>query len=373
MFNFGLLNFISMSKNFFEKPFDEDTLVKLEMYGDYVRKWAPVFLARKRPFVYTINIFDFFSGVGCDSEGTHGSPMLTINILMEFEEYLKREELSINVYLNDYNPIYCERLKENIDSLNFDRANINIEILNKDFKVAFNKLRPKMTKAANLIFLDQFGIKYITKEFFEKLIKIPTTDILFFVSSATFKRFSRDKNISKVIGINPKVVEKTPSTHIHKLVCEKYRSFIPQNYNYGIAPFSIKKGANVYGLIFGSGHLLGMEKFLEVCWNNDKLTGEANFDIQGERINKATPFLFQEMNKSSKIDLFQKELKNKILNKEISNDLEIYLFMINSGFLGQHVRPVIKELKDQIILKQPAFKYSTVYRRNREPKEIIIR
>lgn len=362
-----------MSKDFFDKPFDEDTIIKLEMYGDYVRKWAPVFLANQKPFVYTINIMDFFSGVGCDSNGTPGSPILAINILMEYAELLKRKELSINVFFNDYNAEYCRRLEENIKTLEFDRENINIEILNKHFEEAFETLRPRMEKAANLLFLDQFGIKYVTKDFFQELIKVPYTDSLFFISSATYKRFCRDENISEIIGLDPQTVQETPSTHIHRLVTETYDSFIPDGFNYGVAPFSIKKGANVYGLIFGSSHPLGMEKFLEVCWDKDKLTGEANFDIEGKGINQQAPFLFGEMNTPSKIEVFQRELRDKILSREIKNDKDIYFFMINKGFLGQHVRPVIQELKNgKIELKHPSFKCNTVLNREREPKEIKI-
>ncbi len=363
-----------MSQDFFEKPFDQETLVKLKLYEDYLMKWIPVFVATNKSFVNTINIFDFFSGAGCDSEGILGSPLLALKSLMEYSSYIKEKDLSINLFLNDYNVDYCERLLKNIEEFNYDNEQINVQVYNQHFENAYDMLRPKMDDSANLIFLDQFGIKYVSKNLFQQLTKIPFTDILFFISSATFKRFSKDENISEVIEIDPERVENTLSTHIHKLVTEQYASFIPEDVSYGIAPFSIKKGSNVYGLIFGSGHPLGMEKFLEVCWEKDELTGEANFDIEGEGINKDAPFLFQEMNVPSKIEVFQNELKGKILRREVKNDVEIYLYMINNGFLGQHVRPVIQELKQEgrIKISHPSFKCSTVLNKNRKPKTITI-
>ena len=363
-----------MNKDFFKKPFDEDTLIKLEMYEDYVRKWAPVFLAVHRPFVFTINIFDFFSGVGCDPNGVEGSPLIAIKVLMEYAIHLKREELTVNLYFNDYNAEYCDQLNKNIEELEFDRNNIKVHIHNMDFMDAFESLSPMMEDSANLIFLDQFGVKYISKEFFQRLIKIKHTDILFFISSATFKRFSRDEAISKIIGIDPKIVAKTPATHIHKLVTDVYDSFIPEGFNYGIAPFSIKKGVNVYGLIFGSGHPLGLEKFLEVCWSKNGTNGEANFDIEGDERRERAPSLFPELNIDSKIVAFQKKIEEKILSKEINDDMEMYFFMLNSGFLGEHVRPVINKLKKEkrIVISNPAFKCKTILNRNREPKKIII-
>lgn len=363
-----------MSKDFFDKPFNEDTIVKLEMYGDYIKKWLPVFLATKNPFLYKINIMDFFAGAGYDGNGSAGSPILAIKALMEYSDYFNKKIFSINVYLNDKNIEYCKRLEKNIDALDFDRDNINITIINKEFQDAFQSLEPEMKKAANLLFLDQFGVKYITKKFFKHLIQIPHTDSLFFISSATYKRFCQDENISSIIGLDPQIVQDTPATHIHRLVTETYDSFIPDGFNYGVAPFSIKKGSNIYGLIFGSGHPLGMEKFLEVCWEKDKNTGEANFDIEGTGIDQATPYLFNEMNTPTKVEVFQQELKEKILSGELKTDRDIYFYMINNGFLGKHVYPVIKILKDSkvIELKFPSFKCNTVLSRRRKPRIIKI-
>jgi hypothetical protein len=45
-------------------------------------------------------------------------------------------------------------------------------------------------------------------------------------------------------------------------VLEKYRSLIPVNSDLRIFPFSIRKASNIYGIIFGSKHILGVENFL---------------------------------------------------------------------------------------------------------------
>lgn len=98
------------NNNFFDLPFDEETLIKLNLYEEYLRKWIPVFLATERPFVRTINIFDFFSGVGKDVNNMPGSPLIALSVLMEYSEYLKRPNFRINLYLNDYNADYYKRL-----------------------------------------------------------------------------------------------------------------------------------------------------------------------------------------------------------------------------------------------------------------------
>lgn len=57
------------SKNLFEKPFDDGTLDKLEIFKDYFKEWLPVFISKKDPFWKEIQIFDFFAGQGKDSVG----------------------------------------------------------------------------------------------------------------------------------------------------------------------------------------------------------------------------------------------------------------------------------------------------------------
>lgn len=360
------------NKDFFDLPFDEETLIKLNIYEEYLRKWIPVFLAADKPFVKTINIFDFFSGVGKDINNILGSPLIAISVLMEYKDYLKRKDISINLYLNDYSNEYYKRLLHNIGSFNYDRDNINIEIFNLDFRIAYEQLKKNFKNSANLIFLDQFGVKYVDKKLFQELIEYKVTDLLFFVSSSTFKRFSSDDNINSIIELTSDKVEELKPSEIHRTIKDQYESFVPVGKQYWLAPFSIKKGTNIYGLIFGTGHPLGVEKFLEVCWAADTLTGEANFDIEGKSINPDTPSLFAEMNIPTKIQNFEFELEKAILAGTLNSDKEVYSFMLRNGFLGHHVTPVIQKLRSKKIIefKNPSFKCSTVWKKLREPKEI---
>jgi len=361
-----------MSKDFFDKPFEEETLTKLELYKNYVEKWLPVFIVKPKLVASNVNVFDFFAGAGRDIEGTEGSPIIAINMATSYQQLIARPDLKLSIYFNDYEIDICKKLKNNIDALDFDRNNINVHISQEDFRVAFDRLKPKMKNAANLLFLDQFGVKFVTPKLFLEIVDMPMTDMLFFISSSTFNRFAEHENVKKVLKISKEEIKNRPFSHIHKVVLEKYRTLIPKGKEYYLVPFSIKRGANIYGLIFGSGHLLGLQKFLEVCWKKDTLTGQANFDMEGEQIDPTRPRLFAAMNIPKKVDLFKKDLKDKILNKELQSDRDIYLHIITNGFIGQHAREVLKELKGEIECKNPSFNYRTVMKKNRLPSTIKI-
>src|SRR5690606_28512521 len=66
-----------MVDNFHNKPFDEATKLKLEIFGECFREWLPVFI--HNPSISRIYIYDFFAGSGKDCDGNYGSPLILLN------------------------------------------------------------------------------------------------------------------------------------------------------------------------------------------------------------------------------------------------------------------------------------------------------
>jgi three-Cys-motif partner protein len=334
-----------VARDIHKLPFDEGTRAKLAIFRDYIRQWLPVFIAKREIIWSTINIYDFFSGPGSDCHGTQGTPVIILEELAPFLEEIKAKNLTVNLYFNEYDATKAGLLIKKIEGYRGGPYNIVVESL--DFKESFERQYPLMRKphCANLLFLDQNGIKHITEDVFHKIVALKTTDFLFFVSSSTVKRFSDHPSIAQHIKLNTEDVEKTPYHKIHRLVTDYYRSLIPKEKSYFLASFSLKKNAGLYGLIFGSAHVLGIEKFLNTCWTIDPDRGEANFDIDGDNLRPGQGDLFTgEVAKPKKVDLFEQELRAKIITSEFSNDREIYLFTIMNGFTPAHARKVLSRL-----------------------------
>lgn len=339
-----------MAKDIHIKPFDEGTKAKLAIFQDYLREWLPIFTKRKEVFWKTINIYDFFAGPGYDLLGVKGTPLLIIDELENHLEAINQKKLNVNLYFNEYAVNKCNELKQKLKDLELNDKPYKIEVESLDFKVAFDKNAINMAKhgVTNLVFLDQNGIKHISEDIFKYLINVKRTDFLFFISSSTIKRFCDHPNIIQHINLSTEEVEKKPYHQIHRLVLDYYRSLIPINKELYLAPFSLKKGANVYGLIFGSSHVLGIEKFLTTCWKLDPDRGEANFDIDNDNIKEGQLDLFSgELDKPKKIEVFEKILAEKILDSSLKTDKDIYLFVITIGFLPSHAKLVIKSLIDK--------------------------
>lgn len=343
-----------MAKDIHADEFPESTQVKLSLFKDYLNEWLPVFISAKKIYWKTINIFDFFAGPGTDAEGNEGSPLIITNALISYYEELIKNGINLTVFLNEKDFNKFKLLKNKIMFENDDLKPYSTIVENLDFEDAFKSHYSGMNNrdSVNLIFLDQYGIKYIDQDLFHKLIILPRTDFIFFISSSIIKRFSSHANILKYINLSPDQIQNTPVEKINRLLVNYYKSLIPHEKEYYLSSFSIKKKSNVYGLIFGSGHILGIEKFLKTCWRHDPERGEANFDIDGDNYVPGQMDLFtREVAKPKKLKIFETELRSKIINCEIKNNRDLYLFTLTNGFLPKHSRAILDKMyADKIIL-----------------------
>lgn len=93
---------------------------------------------------------------------------------------------------------------------------------------------------------------------------------------------------------------------------------IPANKKYYLHSFTIQKGSNYYGLIFGSAHSLGMEKFVKVCWKEDRQAGESNCNLYND-FEPGT--LFYDPQITNKKRRIFKEIKDRILDSTINDNI----------------------------------------------------
>ncbi len=338
--------------NFFSEPFDDGTKVKLAVFKEYLREWLPTFIKGKEISWKEIYIYDFFAGEGKDSKGNYGSSSIIISELKNHYDAIIEKGLKINVLFNDISSKRIDELKEFVNSIE-PSAPYSIIYHNKDFRVLFEELYREIVDkkdAPRLMFIDQFGIKNVTNDLFIKLTYLKRTDFLFFISSSFVRRFSENNEFTRYLSVSKETFVDSEPLHSHRVICNYYKNLIGDR-EYFIAPFSIKKGPNIYGLIFGSSHSLGIEKFLRVGWGINPTTGDANFNIDEELIADGVYSLFSEDNKPKKLKYFERVLKEKIINKTLSTNKQIYYFAFDYECLPKHANVIIKQLIKENVIK----------------------
>ncbi len=357
-----------MADDFHDKPFDEGTLSKLQLFELYAREWLPVFLSKTEPTWREVHVFDFFAGPGTDVSGEFGSPLRILRQIDSFRDLAGFSKTSIAVHFSDESKTKIEKLKANVRSKGFEIPGVELDIRALRFASAFGHAKEILQRdsAAKLVFADQCGVDQISDDVFRSLVNYPTCDFMFFISSSTLHRFREHPAICQ------KIKRPDDYYHVHRAVLDYYRGLLPKRRQHFLAPFSIKKGSNIYGVIFGSGHPLGMEKFLRVAWETDELNGEADFDINREDILPGEMLLPLDEFRPSKVTAFERDLEKTIRDGKCPNELEAALKCFEHGVTCKHARPVLKKLKKEGVINLDFEVPSTAGRHLRQPRPIAL-
>lgn len=308
-------------KDLHDSPFDEGTIAKLEIFEDYAQAWIPTFVMQGIP---KICVFDFFAGTGYDKNGVAGSAIRILGKIKEQLRFIFQKNVRIEVYLNEYEPdkkvqkkfellknACFKYLEENKD---VGRA-IKIHYFNENFEDLFPKLLNEIKKFPSLVYLDQNGIKFLADKYLLQFEQLDQTDFIYFVSSSYFKWLGNTNEFKKHVVLDVQELRNNPYKFIHKNVIEQLRKKLPVGSTLKLYPFSLKKGVNIFGIVFGAKHPLAVEKFLNIAWKRNPINGNANFDIDDDS-KKAQLDIF-EGKKLTKIEQFQNTFKRKVLSGEI--------------------------------------------------------
>jgi three-Cys-motif partner protein len=323
-----------MAKDINKEIFSEGTLRKLDIFAKCFREWFPVFI--NNPFTKGIYIVDFFAGSGMDAKGNLGSPLLLLNeargancgycntvsknskkVFFAFNENNKQKEAelesNIKAFMDQCIKNNCNRDKCIYSYSNFGQYDFK-DVFYRD--TMFTKILIK-NDSAKFILLDQYGFSQVDEDVFLKMVDSPYTDFIFFISSSFIKRFKEVPYTKKYIDTEKIPFNESDPKECHRLIADYFQKLIPKEKEYYIHHFSIKKGPNYYGLIFGTNHTLGMEKFLKVCWKQDKFSGESDFNIDND---EPVDSLFYTGETTHKKERVKDDIKAKILSGEITDN-----------------------------------------------------
>jgi three-Cys-motif partner protein len=270
-----------------------------------------------------------------------GSPLILINELVSQRASIEQRRHDIVILFNDQDATKIDSLKRLCTEKSLPWRP-RFESL--DFADAFKKVKNEIGKYPSLVFIDQNGVKHITRDIFNTLTGAVTTDFLFFVASSFTWRFG------ELLAPEIDFPENVLYTDVHRVLADKYRDWAPKEMFIG--HFSIKKKSNIYGLIFGSHHWRGMQKFLEIVWKLDPACGEADYEIESEAVQGEMYFEAGKTGfKKRKIEIFQEQLSHLITNRTLATDKTVFLHCLTSGFLPRVAKDVYIRLRDDGVLK----------------------
>lgn len=333
-------------KDINKKPFDEGTLLKLDIFRKCFREWFPVFIFNS--YIKSIYVYDLFAGSGKDSVNNPGSPLILLEEArgdqgMHCLTLNESPNKSVYFAFNEKEKQKFEELKYNTDTWLSDCQKScplasgcihkgHLFHKNAEFKTVFetegfNRVLSD-SKSAKFIILDQYGFSQVTENVFDKLIHAPNTDFIFFISSSTVRRFKEHPSVQAYLDTNSISFNENNPKECHRAIASYFKGLVPDNLEYYIKSFTIQKGSNYYGLILGSAHSLGMEKFVKVCWAEDPLAGESNCNINNDF---EVGSLFYESGMSNIKNEVSEALEKRIVSGEIRSNITGLKWVLSQG------------------------------------------
>ncbi len=331
-------------------PFDETTITKLEIFEDYAEAWIPTFVMQD--YFDELHIFDFFAGPGYDTNGIPGSPIRFLTKVSSFLGRFLSTKTKVVLHLNEYEPDKSnqnkfELLKKNCEEFLLENPKLkyftNLEYYNEDTEILFFKLLDKISKFPSLVYLDQNGVKFISKQFVLELEKLKGVDFIYYSSSSYFWRYGGTVEFRKIIEFDMEELKRNKYQNIHRIVISKLKEAIPKNSELKLFPFSLKKGSNIYGIIFCAKHFRAVDKFLDIAWKRNRTNGEADFDIDEDKV-KGQLDMFVEK-KLTKVEKFKTELEGLILYKKLQSNADVLIYTYENGHIPQQAKEVLISLK----------------------------
>jgi three-Cys-motif partner protein len=342
-------NWVVGNTGFHSKPFDDGTIAKLQIFELYAQEWIPVFVSQTEPKFNEMHIFDFFCGPGSDTTGVHGSPLRILNQLRAYHQngMAGWNKVRIVAHFYDESEDKIAALKAILRQPEWGIPGVEVDCRPTRFQNAIADHASLLSdiRYAKLLIIDQFGVDEVSDAVFKKLINFVTTDFIFFLSSSTLHRFRNHP------AIKQKIEKPEDSYDVHRAAVNYYRKLVPPNDEVYLGSFSIKKRSNIYGLIFGSRHPLGIHKFLQVAWAKDKFAGEANFDIERENIQAGEGILPLDVMRPKKVQQFEADLENALRTGQLKTEADVARFCIEAGMTCQHSASVIRKLKTENVIE----------------------
>lgn len=210
-------------------------------------------------------------------------------------------------------------------------------------------------KIGKFVLLDQYGFKHIDDAVFKQLVGFPKTDFIFFISTSNISRFKEQDCVQKYFKTEHICFDEGKPMECHSKMADYFRRLAGDDYY--IHHFTIQKGSNYWGLIFGTGHSYGMEKFLKVCWRQDPNSGESSFNKNNDLdVND----LFYNPEHTVKKVTIKKAVETAIMDCEICDNITGFEFVMKMGGEPKLFTDVVKQMEaDNKIIREGNLNYSS--------------
>lgn len=331
---------------------------KVNFYQSYLERYLSIMSVTQ--FFDTINIFDVFCGRGEYDDGGLGSPIRAVETIIKIKKE-KNSDLKVNLFLNDAQKKYVERVKAYIEDHFPDyKKYCTIRFLNYKAEELFGKICEYVAytkkNERNFFFIDPYGYKNISRSLLSRLMSNKRTEILLFLPISFMHRFryyALNKDDKKAQRLKEFIQEFFPPDHP---VCMEEEMYVMNyiealtdafslNHTYYTTNYFIERDArNYFALFFICNNLLGLEKAVETKWALDEEHGRGFHQDEQQKDHQLD--LFEDWLKIEKAKARNEYLRLRLMNflrLRCRSNAEVYTFTLRMGYMPKHANELLRE------------------------------
>ena len=272
-------------------PLDSHTAAKHRVLRAYLDGWLPVLGHQaQRAVSYgddqpRLLLVDGFAGPGRYETGEPGSPLIMLDALLSHQSFEELRGVQFTFFFIEHDEDRVEHLRGEIGALGELPDNVSIEIEHGEFESTFaSVIDPIIELGAHLIptfaFIDPFGYSSASMSITGRLLDFPRCETLFFLPVSFIHRFvgreGQETALTSLFGTDKwqgaiPLQGEARTAYLLELFERQLERSGGVKF---VRSFQLRtQDGQDYRLVFGLGHLKGLEFAKNAMWSVDPVAG----------------------------------------------------------------------------------------------------
>jgi three-Cys-motif partner protein len=329
---------------------DRHTQAKHEILRRYLEAWFPILVSHTGK----ARIIDGFAGPGEYEDGSIGSPLIALDVLLK-HTYKPIRNGNVELIFIEQDLRRCQHLQQLVSQKRLDPSfpptlscNIIPGIFIDEMEKLFFIMKQEYKSTPTFAFIDPFGYSYTPLHIIKSLMSLPMTEVLITVMAEEINRFLNGKNeknnqhYDELFGCDdwrkiPTDPSKGRLQQIHDLYQHQLISTAGAKY---VRSFKMRNKRNAvdYFLFFATKSLDGLGAMKRAMWKADS-TGAYEFS---DFTNPYQPFLLTGQNN----DDLQQRLIGRFKNQTVTPEDILHYVLVETPYYNNFKKNVLKPLED---------------------------
>lgn len=267
---------------------DAHTAAKHRVLRAYLDGWIPVMAQQVQAFTIRpprLLLVDGFAGPGRYATGEEGSPLIVLDALLSHSAFPRLSGVQFIYLFIEHDTRRVEHLRREVAGLGSLPGNVTVHIEHGEFETTFGALIEQTTDHGKVLvptfaFIDPFGYSTASMSLTGRLLAFPRCEVLIFLPLSFVHRFvgreGQDAALTSLFGCEDwRQAPDLQGGERRAFLLSLFERQLAANPSVAhVRSFQLRThDGNDYRLVFGVGHVKGLDLAKDAMWKVDPVAG----------------------------------------------------------------------------------------------------